>query len=419
MTNAITTSMFTTSQTAPRAPAECPSGSCTFDYTTLALCHTVTDVTSQLHPNWTVPARLTMHIPGINVTSESYNFWTSATYSNGETLPERSYGMPMFINKTKSGAATLLGKNFGNNTTPLTLNNTNTNINDLAHIYLAYQDVCLWSDKTGLGESKNPKSWRAYKATLGLCLKTLSTRVDATTSNTTEHEVHTKLRWTKLENPSPVNPNVSLPFWSTSLKNSSSDNSGDDTAYTMTLATAEKIGRQIAKLWDIQASFTVGGDNYVYGNMLAPTFVSEILGPEALQCPGGDNATTPDGVRYGHDSFNNRIDRIALGVTNAFRTADSSRSQQPGTSSRSTQYFDVDFRLLAAPLALFTLITAFFLVTVLRTLRVPLWKSSQLAVLYAMGVPSRLGTKARMEAVAAKEGMRFDEGWGLKGAAVG
>jgi len=71
------------------------------------------------------------------------------------------------------------------------------------------------------------------------------------------------------------------------------------------------------------------------------------------------------------------------------------------------QFIHVDFSLLALPAALFVAITIFFLATVIRTTSAPVWKSSQLAVLYALHEPEKLGTKSHMEKESKKVKLRF------------
>jgi hypothetical protein len=61
------------------------------------------------------------------------------------------------------------------------------------------------------------------------------------------------------------------------------------------------------------------------------------------------------------------------------------------------------------PSALFLLVTIFFFTTVLYNSKVPLWKSSQLGVLYAMSEPEQLGAKSSMEDKAKKTHIVFDK----------
>ena len=105
---------------------------------------------------------------------------------------------------------------------------------------------------------------------------------------------------------------------------------------------------------------------------------------------------------------------LTSNFVNRFLNANSSKTLT-GTSLRTTQYYNVEFWLLAFPLALFALVTIFFFVTVLQTTRVPLWKASQLAVLYTMSRPEELATKQVMENRAEKTRSEFArDSWCLK-----
>lgn len=79
-----------------------------------------------------------------------------------------------------------------------------------------------------------------------------------------------------------------------------------------------------------------------------------------------------------------------------FRTAGTSTSVS-GTSYQTVQQIHVDFRLLAPPCTLYVVLTVFFIATIVRTTNVPLWKMSQLAVLYALSRPDLLSTKKKMD----------------------
>jgi hypothetical protein len=78
-----------------------------------------------------------------------------------------------------------------------------------------------------------------------------------------------------------------------------------------------------------------------------------------------------------------------------------------GKSFRTVQFIHVKFWSLAPPGALFAAITIFFVATVISTSKIPVWKSSQLAVLYAMHEPQKLDTKSAMEEQAKKMDVSF------------
>ena len=80
-----------------------------------------------------------------------------------------------------------------------------------------------------------------------------------------------------------------------------------------------------------------------------------------------------------------------------------------GRSRRSVACVHVRYYFLYVPVGLFAAITVFFFATLLSTIKVPIWKSSQLAVLYALHEPQKLGTKSSMKEEAEKMKMRFSE----------
>ncbi|KAJ4294242.1 hypothetical protein N0V90_007932 [Kalmusia sp. IMI 367209] len=220
----------------------------------------------------------------------------------------------------------------------LKLTNPDSNLDDLAHIYLACQDPCRMKDT--LDSSK--ESWMAFKGTIRLCLQTLKT-IHNTSTDTTLVGSYTNLTWTAAKAPLP--PQVSVLTrgqgnWTTRLDNNPEN-------FTIDFATTELLGGQLATSFNLSASFVPGGDNYFYGSMFASNFVSEVLGPDPLICP---NST-----EYGIKAFDKRMANVATGLTNA----------------------------------------------------VPVWKSSQLAVLYALHEPEKLGTKSDMEKEAERTQLRF------------
>jgi hypothetical protein len=64
-----------------------------------------------------------------------------------------------------------------------TPNNTDTNLADLAEVYLAYFDPCI--APYSYEEKKDWKGWRAHKATFSLCVQTHNTSYNASGIHTT------------------------------------------------------------------------------------------------------------------------------------------------------------------------------------------------------------------------------------------
>ncbi|PVI02014.1 hypothetical protein DM02DRAFT_590107 [Periconia macrospinosa] len=370
LANAIISSMAVNSKDITDNPAVCPSGQCKFpSYTTLALCHSIENVTSQLvkQPTNATTDSKQVTLPGFKVSTEkSLTFW-------GTTLFR-------YENQTRVEGQRA-------NETMLSLNRSNSKMDDLAHIYLAYHDPCLTTDA---GMQFHPNSWRAYKATIRLCLQTRSTEVNSASTRTTVTQTHLELPW---------HYNAAGSFWSTHLD----DNPNN---YTIDFGSPEQIGQQIALLFNVPGSWIRGGDKYLYNDNSGSNLVADILGNDVEKCP---NTTG-----YGFEGFTRRVAHVTNGVTNAFLTSKNSKTLA-GASIQTIQYYQVTLWLLAFPGALFLLITIFFISTVLYTTNVPLWKSSQLAVLYTMSKPEHLATKSAMEKRAKTTHVAFaEEDWCLK-----
>lgn len=182
------------------------------------------------------------------------------------------------------------------------LKNPDSNLDDLAHIYMGYQDPCLmkqWDDFS-------KESWKAFKGSIRLCLLTLNTTYNISTETTVVRS-HTDLQWNALLEPrqpvlSPNSPPVrDKGNWTTHLPESSEN-------FTIDFATAEIIAGQLATSFNMSASFFPGGDNYLDGSMFASSLIGEIIGPDPLKCP---NST-----ENGFKGFENRMHNIAVSMTN-------------------------------------------------------------------------------------------------------
>lgn len=269
--------------------AICPSEQCTWEpYTTLALCYSTEDISSQLieQPEQTGRSELAKDytLPGIIVSqgTEFLTAWLTTVFGNGnETID-------------------YIGQQANVTIPELKLTNSDSNLDDLAHIYLTYQDPCLMKGQDDLSID----SWRALKGTLRLCLQTLKTTRN-TSTDTTVIESFTNLTWEQSINntldQTSNNAFREYGVWSTSLGDAADK-------FAIDVQTTELIAGQIATSFNFSASFRPGGDNYLYGSMFASNFVSEVLGPEPLVCP---NST-----EYGIHGFDKRIANVAIGMTN-------------------------------------------------------------------------------------------------------
>jgi hypothetical protein len=286
LVNAIVTSMLTTSENMIENPAICPSGKCNFPpYTSLALCHSTEDITSQLvnqtfngtssqFSNWVT-------LPGITVpTNETYlTFWTSTVWTYENNI--RTAGLPA----DKSA---------------LSLAFEGSQMNDLAHIYIAYNDPCLTRDRK---MAYYPEAWRAYKAKIRLCLQTRSTTFNLST-RTTINQTLLDAPWERIveEKEFETGPQT-IEFW-TAHMDGFTDN------YTIGVSSLSWIGEQISRSFDVSGSFLYQGDNYIYGGGDgAAAFVTDIMGTDPTKCHNSSG--------YGFEGFTRRVGHVTNGVTNA------------------------------------------------------------------------------------------------------
>jgi hypothetical protein len=254
----------------------------------LGLCYNTEDISSQIieqvnqtQVEW--PDEYTL--PGILVKQGQVflTAWLTTVFGNG------------------NGTIGYIGQEANITNPELQLTNPDSNVDDLAHVYLMYQDPCLMK-----GQFDHSKaSWRALKGTLRLCLQTLETTRN-TSTETTVMESFSNLTWSQSINNTGNVPTSNAfreyGLWTTSLASTAED-------FTIDVHTTELIAGQIATSFNFSASFVPGGDNYLYGSMFASNFVSEVLGPTPLVCP---NST-----EYGIAGFDKRIANVATGITNA------------------------------------------------------------------------------------------------------
>ena len=284
ITNAINTAMLANSPDLSDVRAFCPTGQCSWDpYTTLGVCTSTEDISAQLiyqKDNDTSPfKRNIVTLPGVTV-SPYPTFWTTTVFGFG--------------NGTIGQGGQLAERN------AFDLKNPDSNLDDLAQIYLAYQDPCL---RKGEADHENKlESWRAFKGKVRLCLQTLKTDFN-TSTNTTVIQSRTDLTWNGTENFIFLDWNKGpLASWKTRLSNNQEE-------FSMGMVASLFIGGQIAKTFNMSGIFVPEGDNYVYGNLLVPDFVTDIYGPEPLVCL---NST-----EIGFKGFTRRLGNIAIGLTNA------------------------------------------------------------------------------------------------------
>lgn len=270
----ISSSMLSTSkaQTPSDVPATCPTGQCTWPpYTTLALCTSVYNITSSLEyqASNTSSTFKTVTLPNIKLTDDYLTMWTTTVFGSGAKI----------IGHTGQQA----------NTTLLPLNNTQTPILDLAHIYLAYYDPCLSSKMDGF---RQKEAWQAYKTSIGLCLQTMSTSYNGST-NTSVIASHKDANWTL---------SSSGNWWNATHP------SAPNNTFAVRPYVTEFMAGQIGMSFNVSGSYIPGGDNYLYGSIFGATITNDIYGSDMFKC---SNST-----EYGLNGFRRRIDNLVNSINN-------------------------------------------------------------------------------------------------------
>jgi hypothetical protein len=164
--------------------AHCYASSCSWEpYATLPICSAVENISAHLMYQAETGSRSSpfISLPGITV--------------QRKPVPPSMFVTTVF--GTGNGTIGYVGQEADVNATELQLANTESNFDDLAHLYLAYEDPCLMENSHHPGT----KYWRAFKGTVKLCLQTLKTTHNSSTH--TEVEVadsHTNLTWTPSNN---------------------------------------------------------------------------------------------------------------------------------------------------------------------------------------------------------------------------
>lgn len=277
--------MLSPLQTPSDVHAVCPTGQCTWPpYTTLALCTSISDVSQQLIWQQSNVSEKIGYItlPGM----------TAATEDNGQTM-----WLTTIFRTSDNGLTHYMGRSA--NSSHFYINNTD---NTMADIYLAYIDPCLVEQKGEFLPQDDPfvaqkQAWRAYKASIRVCLQTLSTKFNGST-DTSIVSSYTNITWERQEN------NNSLPEWHASHPSAPGD------VFTMPDRTAQFLGGQVAMTFNMSASIIPGGDAYMYGSIFGSSFLKDIYGLNPLACSNN----TED---YGLQGFTKRLGYLATGLTNA------------------------------------------------------------------------------------------------------
>jgi hypothetical protein len=174
-----------------------------------------------------------------------------------------------------------------------TPNNTDTNVADLAQVYLAYFDPCIAPYSQDL--ENNWKAWRAHKATFSLCVQTHNTSYNASGTHTTILSNNQNLKWS--------NETVkSTKQYCTQLPDSND-------RFCLEDRTLEFIGGQLALTLDTTAYWGGRGDHYSIYSIWSPNLGSDVLGRD----PGICSSDESRGIK----GYERRMKSIATSLSNA------------------------------------------------------------------------------------------------------
>jgi hypothetical protein len=251
----------------------CQAESCKWeDYTTLAVCPTIENVSSKGEMYKT-----SNNFPGFRLRGTSWSppeqqglnsdtFWMTAPFRDSSTVKKET-------------------------------------LPPIADIFVAHYPQCNDQGKPRgnfsewSAQFKNASSWKSYKGTLNLCLQTLSSTYN-NTMNTTVIETLTDLKWKSTKGTSLDSATICL-----SQPHNGEDfcvNSGDLLQWSASLARTLKGA----------ATLQQDGDNYYKGQWV-PNIVGDIMGPNPAICD------TKLSRSYDIDGFTRRVNNIAISMSNA------------------------------------------------------------------------------------------------------
>ena len=289
---AIEAGVLATEVTHDNVTGHCKTEQCFWKpYNTLAICSRVEDATDMLSFDYNPPR---VPVGGDNI-----------------TVPENRYQVP-----NKSCNFHVQGKFFLANryqlgieekealTQRATPNNTETNLPDLAQIYLSYFDPCLGRYNTSGGIE--PETWRAYKATFNLCVQTHNSSQNASGMHTTVISNNVDLKWANETYPVNTSDPDSI------MKNRYCAQPPNSTErFCIEEKALKDIGGQLATTLDIKAYLGVIGDHYYSYAQWAPNLSNDVLGIEPAD-PARCSANISGMAGYDH-----RIKNIANSLSNA------------------------------------------------------------------------------------------------------
>jgi hypothetical protein len=272
MHKAVLSGIFEEHKSLSEITGNCQAELCRWeDYTTLAVCATIEEVSSQ---------------------GEMYN--TSSKFP-GFRLRGMSWSPPEQLG-TNSDTFWMTAP-FGDSS-----NVTKETLRPIADVFVAHYPQCNDQGKSR-GDSKQFKeqlnfasNWKAYKGTFNLCLQTLSSTYN-NTMNTTIIETQKDLKW-KSKTPGGLNGTVCL----------SQPHKGEN--FCVGSHDLQQWSTSLARTLEGAATLYADADNYYKGQWV-PNIVGDILGPTPAAC---DPTLGP---HFDRDGFTRRVNNIAISMSNA------------------------------------------------------------------------------------------------------
>jgi hypothetical protein len=246
----------------------CSAEACKWEkYTTLAVCASVEDVSSQGQ-------------------IKNGQFSISGTSWQPPSQPLRDQPDTFWMNAPFTDLSNL----------------TDGKMRPISDIYVAYYPQCnaQGHSRGSYDEWKKQRTdasnWKAFKGSLNLCLQTLSSTFN-NTMNTTVIDTHRALTWKpKIGRDGVDSVCLSQPF------------QGND--YCVGGKDLGQWPSSIQRTWEGAAAMQADWDNYYTGQWV-PNIVADIIGPNPVICD-------PNlGPGYGLEGFIRRINNMAVSMTNA------------------------------------------------------------------------------------------------------
>jgi hypothetical protein len=265
-------------------PSHCGSERCSWlPYHTIAVCSRVDDVTDELIRN-------DQYRPYIELGEDHTATKKNKLQATG-TFKTRSkfFGADRYsdtdLNITKVARA---------RATP---NNSDTNLPDLAHVYLEYYDPCLGNASQLAGTGN--EAWKAHRAVFNLCVQTHNVSYNASGMHTNVLSENINLKW----------DNVTAYEGLSEYQQYCTGVPGFADRFCLRDSFMTLIGGQLAITLDIGAYWGGRGDHYyVYSNW-APNLGRDVLGRDPGIC------ITDESLRM--RGYERRISSIAISLSNA------------------------------------------------------------------------------------------------------